>query len=1066
MNFKLVSVIIPVYNVEAYIEKCIMSIVSQTYKNLEIIFVNDGSEQEEESIIKQYMERDSRIHYIKKNANEGLFRARVTGVKASHGDYIQFVDSDDYINEDFIRLLVRKAEEEDSDITFARTVTCTPRGSESIYVFQNMELYQLPLEGLELKKAYYGQHGFAYIFHTIWNKLYKRELWMQALPYFEKLGTPIVMTEDIAFSSILFYFAHKASCTENAVYFYCKHTDASTDSKVITLNQYKKRIGNVCTVFDFLQDFFSDKEKWIQDCMADFRRYYGRMWHRIAEEMDEAERSQALVLCKRLADVELDDKSSAMDDNYFCYMEIPYSKCLDEIKKRIYEGSESVISFDVFDTVVARPFFHPTDLFAFLDKKFEEIYSSNISFQTIRTEGEEGCRKQLCDEKREDVTLEEIYQYISEMYDIPWEKAHKLMEYEEALEIEFNFRRNTGYELYSLALDAGKKVIFTSDMYLPKSCIAKILHKNGYTRYEAVYVSSEYKKLKYTSSLYRAVLSEMHVKPEDILHIGDNQDADVNGAEKIGISTVYIPKSMDAFCGNTKKITNHHRFTMGKDIGGSYRGMKSFEKNIAYGATIALASIKYFDNSYCGFNDFTDFNVDGYFAGYYLLGTSLLGQIAWLENIVNEKGIKRIIFTSRDGYLLMEAYRRYLKICKKEKEVLYFYVSRRSMMPWILKDKLDFMSLPIVYQKYSPDSVEELLSFCISHESDEEWEDVLNTNDIIRTREFASIVEYHKFMNLFLAYRYSSSEHMKAKKTVSQYCSVIHNDDGIYDLGYSASIHKAICDASGRKPTALFMHSDAEKHLKNERIGGFEIVSMMDTIPNANGLLREFFFSDTGGSCIGYEQNGQTTPIIENEDKNYSDLFPIRMMQMGALKMVDDFYHIFKDYLPYMEIRTEEMLLPFESFLAFPAVIDTKMFAASYFEDKVYGKISQINVRDFWMQLLINQPGYQKNDIIHYFDELLKKYHKKKLAFFGTGKMCEAMFETNPDIPVEIYLDNDIRKTGQKYRGRKIYLPKDYPNLKELYIVVVIAFYKEVEEQLRDMGLVKYEDYLNYLELF
>jgi len=194
MNHKLVSIIVPVYNVEKYIEQCINSIVNQTYRNLEIIFVNDGSTQNEESIIKQYMENDARIYYIKKDVNEGLFRARVTGVEASHGEYIQFVDSDDYINTDFIRLLVRKAEDEQSDITFARTVTCTPRGSETIYVFQNMELYRLPLEGHELKKAYYGQHGYAYIWHTIWNKLYKRELWLQALPYFEKLETHIVMT--------------------------------------------------------------------------------------------------------------------------------------------------------------------------------------------------------------------------------------------------------------------------------------------------------------------------------------------------------------------------------------------------------------------------------------------------------------------------------------------------------------------------------------------------------------------------------------------------------------------------------------------------------------------------------------------------------------------------------------------------------------------------------------------------------------------------------------------------------------------------------------------------------
>jgi hypothetical protein len=242
---------------------------------------------------------------------------------------------------------------------------------------------------------------------------------------------------------------------------------------------------------------------------------------------------------------------------------------------------------------------------------------------------------------------------------------------------------------------------------------------------------------------------------------------------------------------------------------------------------------------------------------------------------------------------------------------------------------------------------------------------------------------------------------------------------------------------------------------------------MLNTVPNISGLMREFFFSSVDGSCIGYRvEKGDVVPVLENEEKHYTDLFPIRMMHKASLDMVEDYYTQFKEFIPFMEIRTEEMLMPFESFLTSPKSIDSKMFVASYFEDRVYGKLDKINVRDFWTQLLLGQPGYQKSDMIHYFDELLAKYNKKKLAFFGTGKMCDAMFETNPNLPVDVYLDNNRTKSGTEYRGKQIVHPEDYSNLKELYIVVVISFYKEVEEQLRDLGLTKYDDYLNYLELF
>ena len=192
------------------------------------------------------------------------------------------------------------------------------------------------------------------------------------------------------------------------------------------------------------------------------------------------------------------------------------------------------------------------------------------------------------------------------------------------------------------------------------------------------------------------------------------------------------------------------------------------------------------------------------------------------------------------------------------------------------------------------------------------------------------------------------------------------------------------------------------------RRGNFEIDEMIGTIPNISGLMREFFFSDTGGSCLGYEEkNGMYIPIIEEESKHYTDLFPIKMMQKGAIDMVKDFYGIFGDFLQYIGIRTEEFMMPFEGFLISPASIDTKMFVASYFEDKMYGRIEKVNVRDFWIQILLNQKGYREYDITKYFSELLKKYGKKHLAFFGTGKMCEAMCEDYPDVPVEVFLDNN-----------------------------------------------------------
>ncbi len=1062
---KLVSIIIPVYNVEKYIRKCLDSIISQTYENIEVIIVNDGSKENEDSIIREYMERDSRIHYIKKDENEGLFKARVTGVKASTGDYIQFVDSDDYINQDYIRLLVKKTQEDDSDMVFARTVTCTPNGSETIYVFQNTELYKLPLCGDELRKAFWEQHGCAYVWHTIWNKLYSRSIWDKAIPYFEKLQERHVMTEDIAFSSVLFYFAQRASLASHATYFYCKHSDASTNSHGISIEQYNRQLAEVKRTFDFVRDFYSDKEDYYKASVEKYRAYYARMWQRIAEDMDEPDRQKALSTFENFDHAERIE-ITPLDDNYFCYMEVPYSNKLDEIKKRIIEGDEKIVSFDVFDTLVMRPFFEPQNLLVFLDKCYEELSDGASSFYNIRVHGEEGCRKELCCTTKEDVTLEEIYSYISRRYGLSQDECQKLMKYEEQLELDFNKRRETGAELFEIARLAGKRIVITSDMYLSEKFMDKLLQSNGYEGYDKIFVSSEYEKLKKTGSLYKVLLNELGVNADEVLHIGDNIDGDIEAAKALGIHTIHLPKTKDAFTGKMERITNGHRATMGAEISGGYRGKKGFNSGVAYGIGAALSSNMYFDNSYVGFNDFTDYNVDSYFAGYYVLGMNLIGQIEWLKRKVREKKLNRILFTSRDGKLLMDAFEMVSDIMNADIDIDYLYVSRRSMLPWMLRNSADFLELPIVYQKYSPQKIDDLLAFCIS-DDENTWRDELSAERIDYEIDFCSIDEYHRYMSLFMKKRYDIEKHEKAKAVISEYMADVDDSDGIYDLGYSAAIHRAICSASDHHPVALFMHSDNDKHITNMRRGAFVIDDMMGSIPDISGLMREFFFSDTGGSCIGYQkENGKYVPIIEDENKHYTDLFPIKMMQKGALDMVRDFYSTFGQFLNFIDVRPEEFLMPFESFLISPTPIDTKMFIASYFEDKVYGRIEKVNVRDFWTQLLLSQRGYREYDVTTYFKELLKKYGKKHLAFFGTGKMCEAMYKDYPDIPVEVFLDNNPAKTGKLYRGKKVMRPEEYPDLKELYIVVVIAFYKEVEEQLRDLGLTKYDDYLNYLELF
>ncbi|WP_150464413.1 glycosyltransferase family 2 protein [Francisella sp. XLW-1] len=119
----LISIIVPVYNTEKYLYRCLDSIINQTYKNLEIIIVNDGSSDNSLEICQQYANRDDRVILIDKE-NGGLSSARNTGLDVCNGQYISFIDSDDWVSKNYIESLYLNLMESDAEISFLAYVKC------------------------------------------------------------------------------------------------------------------------------------------------------------------------------------------------------------------------------------------------------------------------------------------------------------------------------------------------------------------------------------------------------------------------------------------------------------------------------------------------------------------------------------------------------------------------------------------------------------------------------------------------------------------------------------------------------------------------------------------------------------------------------------------------------------------------------------------------------------------------------------------------------------------------------------------------------------------------------
>lgn len=187
MDMPLLTVVVPVYNVENYIEKCIHSLQNQSYRNIEIICVDDGSPDRSIEIVQRLAEADDRIRIVRHETNQGLFRARLTGIKYAKGKVIAFVDSDDFVSSDWFRPLVKILTESGADMVLGNTVNVDEAGRKTYFNhYRSFNKNRKPLQGKDLLRRFFEQQGECFIWHTVWNKVYSRELFERSLPYLEK----------------------------------------------------------------------------------------------------------------------------------------------------------------------------------------------------------------------------------------------------------------------------------------------------------------------------------------------------------------------------------------------------------------------------------------------------------------------------------------------------------------------------------------------------------------------------------------------------------------------------------------------------------------------------------------------------------------------------------------------------------------------------------------------------------------------------------------------------------------------------------------------------------------
>ena len=301
-----------------------------------------------------------------------------------------------------------------------------------------------------------------------------------------------------------------------------------------------------------------------------------------------------------------------------------------------------VISFDIFDTLIKRDFDNPDQLFIYVAKEYNKRYTNTIDekdyyHKRITAAGiAKGRKKSACGEE---ISLDEIYDVIN------YSDKEKLRLKQIELEVEKRTCHQNAsiFAVYKWCVERQKKIIITSDMYLPRIIIEDILNDNGYTEYERLFLSSDLGVKKKSGSLYKTIRKQY--EGFKVVHIGDSTQSDYLMAKRYIDGAVLLPR----------KVFPTTFFKEKKYVGDKktqYDVLRQFIEN----------------------NESDNWELY-YKYGYECIGPLLYGFCSWLHKSIKESHIDKIFFMSRDGYLMQKSY----EIMYPDDKTCYMHISRKSI---------------------------------------------------------------------------------------------------------------------------------------------------------------------------------------------------------------------------------------------------------------------------------------------------------------------------------------------------------------------------------------------------
>ena len=931
MSLPKVSVIVPVYNTARFLVRCLKSILSSTYDNIEIIVVDDCSSDASTNIIRRFSSADERVRVVRHEKNLGLFAARLSGIRSAVGDYICFVDSDDYVNEDFIRCLVHRAVGGGFDIVMGDTVHEDMRGSRWIHAGY-MGVMTPDRFGDEVLSAFLSQEGYCFLWHAVWNKIYKRSLFASAMPFFESVRGHLIMGEDILFSAVLHYYARSFSKVDYAYYFYIQHAAASTTLGTRAAH-FEKCISDLSLVFSSLERFFSDKGASAESRahLSAWRALYVRFWCSNVKSSRLCAMQKRRMLHRLKEAFGLSELWAQRDeDNWFYSQTVPFdSRYIDLISKiRKYD----TLSFDLFDTVLVRKCYKPTDAFRFMDERLSGIFGKRGVFHEARELAEREERRAM---GKNEVTLDGIYARLAAHGKFKDSELSMMKQTEIEYERGLLVARKSVLNLMELARHLGKEIIICSDFYMGEDILSGLLKEKGIFC-DKLIVSCDFQKTKSSGELFDVLRNS--ASSTNILHLGDNWHSDYEMCVKNGIDAHFYPSAISCFMNEISDVKSSPSLNVYTSPSGQWISYEHSLDFFEVRCALALSAIRLYDNPYASYLPDSSFNSSGEFIGYYALGMHLWAVARWLyEKNTGKAG--RLHFIARDGYLPRLAYD-VMNSDGRARSSQYFYASRKALLPLLLIQSSDASEAAQAMRGATGGVIEECLSPVLTH---------LEIPEGYMREKSLSLDECYEYIKHSLQNRISEEKAVEYLNKIKRYfSSLVSSGDAFFDIGYSGRPIIALSELLGEGMMGFFVHRTSDLYMSRQKELCVNIECLYDYTPAVTGSIREMLFSSQSPSCIGYSTEGAVHPKFEKYDVSYVERFAIDEAQRQALAFVADMKRLYDISPALFFARPMDLSAPYEYLLSCKNRYDAQFFGAVSFEDEVYHGKRKIKLIEAW----------------------------------------------------------------------------------------------------------------------